>query len=156
MKCRVCRAPAVLDIRRHNAAFCRDHFVKHCAEQVRRSIKDHDMIRSGERVVVAVGSDARSGESIRIAVRPERVLVGTADGSAPEGGSRLEGTIAELVYLGMYTQFHADTAAGRVVSHRLADETGAELEPGAQVVLSWEAEDASVLSSEASADALPV
>ena len=54
MKCRVCRAPAVLDIRRHNAAFCRDHFLKHCAEQVRRAIKDHDMIRAGERVVVAV------------------------------------------------------------------------------------------------------
>jgi len=54
VKCRVCRGPAVLDIRRHNAAFCRDHFVKHCAEQVRRAIKDHDMIRAGERVVVAV------------------------------------------------------------------------------------------------------
>jgi tRNA-5-methyluridine54 2-sulfurtransferase len=54
VKCRVCRAPAVLDIRRHNAAFCRDHFLKHCGEQVRRAIKDHDMIHAGERVVVAV------------------------------------------------------------------------------------------------------
>jgi spermidine/putrescine transport system ATP-binding protein len=102
-----------------------------------------------ERVVVPVGSDTRSGDSIRIAVRPERVLIGTADGSAPEGGSRLEGTIAELVYLGMSTQFHADTAAGRVVSHRLADEAEAWLEPGARVVLSWEAEDATVLSGDA-------
>ena len=54
MKCRVCRGPAVLDIRRHNAAFCRDHFLKHCDEQVRRAIKDHDMIGGGDRVVVAV------------------------------------------------------------------------------------------------------
>jgi tRNA-5-methyluridine54 2-sulfurtransferase len=54
VKCRVCRAPAVLDIRRHNAAFCRDHFLRHCGEQVRRAIKDLDMIRPGERVVVAV------------------------------------------------------------------------------------------------------
>jgi uncharacterized protein (TIGR00269 family) len=54
MKCRVCRGPAVLDIRRHNAAFCRDHFLKHCGEQVRRAIKDHDMIHTGQRVLVAV------------------------------------------------------------------------------------------------------
>ncbi len=54
MKCRVCRAPAVLDIRRHNAAFCRDHFLKHCRDQVVRAIEDHDMIASGQRVLVAV------------------------------------------------------------------------------------------------------
>jgi spermidine/putrescine transport system ATP-binding protein len=106
-----------------------------------------------ERVVVPLGPDARSGESIRIAVRPERVRVGAADGSAPEGGSRLEGTITQLVYLGMYTQFHADTAAGPVVSHRLADEAAAGLEPGVRIVLSWEADDASVLSG--GAEALP-
>jgi tRNA-5-methyluridine54 2-sulfurtransferase len=54
VKCRVCRAPAVIDVRRHNAAFCRDHFLTHCGEQVRRAIKDHEMIHAGERVVVAV------------------------------------------------------------------------------------------------------
>jgi uncharacterized protein (TIGR00269 family) len=50
----VCREPAVIDIRRHNAAFCRDHFLRHCSEQVRRAIADHDMIGPGERVLVAV------------------------------------------------------------------------------------------------------
>ena len=54
MKCRVCRAPAVLDIRRHNAAFCRDHFLTHCREQVRRAIDDQGMLAAGERVLVAV------------------------------------------------------------------------------------------------------
>ena len=54
MKCRVCRAPAVLDIRRHNAAFCRAHFLRHCREQVRRAIDDQHMITPGERVLVAV------------------------------------------------------------------------------------------------------
>ena len=38
MKCRTCRRPAVVDVRRHNAAFCRDHFLHHCEEQVRRAI----------------------------------------------------------------------------------------------------------------------
>ncbi len=54
MKCRVCRGPAVIDVRRHNAAFCGDHFVTHCREQVRTAIKDQAMIGPGERVVVAV------------------------------------------------------------------------------------------------------
>ena len=54
MKCRVCREPAVIDVRRHNAAFCRDHFLHHCDEQVARAIHSHKMLAPGERVLVAV------------------------------------------------------------------------------------------------------
>ena len=54
MKCRVCRGPAVIDIRRHNAGFCADHFLHHCREQVRRAVKEHSMLREGDRVLVAV------------------------------------------------------------------------------------------------------
>jgi uncharacterized protein (TIGR00269 family) len=41
-------------VRRHNAGFCAEHFVHHCREQVRRGIKEHDMLQPGERVLVAV------------------------------------------------------------------------------------------------------
>jgi uncharacterized protein (TIGR00269 family) len=44
----------VIDIRRHNAAFCRDCFVHHVQEQVRRTIDHFSMIGPGERVLVAV------------------------------------------------------------------------------------------------------
>ncbi|MBM3672943.1 MAG: adenine nucleotide alpha hydrolase family protein [Actinobacteria bacterium] len=54
MKCRVCRGPAVIDIRRHNAAFCGDHFVTHCREQVKRAVHEHKMMDPAERVLVAV------------------------------------------------------------------------------------------------------
>jgi uncharacterized protein (TIGR00269 family) len=54
MKCRRCKAPAVIDIRRHNAAFCKDCFLHHCREQVRRAIHEYDMFEPGERVLVAV------------------------------------------------------------------------------------------------------
>jgi uncharacterized protein (TIGR00269 family) len=54
MKCRVCREPAVIDLRRHNANFCHEHFVAHCEEQVRRAIKHFDMMRPDQRVLVAV------------------------------------------------------------------------------------------------------
>src|SRR6187549_213342 len=86
-----------------------------------------------ERVVVPVGSTVRVGDAVRIAVRPERVLMGRSNGPMPDGGSRLDGTIAEIVYLGMYTQFHVDTRLGRVVCHRLADESLDAFETGSSV-----------------------
>jgi uncharacterized protein (TIGR00269 family) len=54
MKCRVCRGPAVIDVRRHNAAFCPEHFVAHCAQQVERAVAEHRMLEPGDRVLVAV------------------------------------------------------------------------------------------------------
>jgi uncharacterized protein (TIGR00269 family) len=54
VKCRVCKGPAVIDVRRHNAAFCRDHFLHHCEEQVRRAVHSYRMLEEGERVLVAV------------------------------------------------------------------------------------------------------
>jgi len=54
VKCRVCRGAAVIDVRRHNAAFCSDHFLVHCRDQVQRAIGAHSMIGPGDRVVVAV------------------------------------------------------------------------------------------------------
>jgi tRNA(Ile)-lysidine synthase TilS/MesJ len=54
VKCRRCRAPAVIEVRRHNAGFCADCFTRHCREQVRRAIEDHDMFAAADRVLVAV------------------------------------------------------------------------------------------------------
>jgi uncharacterized protein (TIGR00269 family) len=54
MKCRACRQPAVVEIRRHNAAFCQTCFLRHCRDQVTRTVEAFDMIRPGERVLVAV------------------------------------------------------------------------------------------------------
>jgi spermidine/putrescine transport system ATP-binding protein len=108
----------------------------------------------GERIVVPVDSQIRKGDPIRVAVRPERVQIGPFETPADESGSRLQGTIAEIVYLGMYTQFHVDTLAGRVVSNRLADEVLARLDLGSRVALSWEPEHASVLAGSARPPAL--
>lgn len=53
-KCRRCRGVAVIELRRHNAHFCGECFVHHVREQVKKTIKEFDMIRPGERVLVAV------------------------------------------------------------------------------------------------------
>ena len=44
----------MVEVRRHNAGFCADCFVRHCREQVRRTIDDFAMVSAGERVLVAV------------------------------------------------------------------------------------------------------
>ena len=54
MKCRVCRGPAVIDVRRHNANFCSDHFLKLCRDQTQKAIEQFEMIQPGERILVAV------------------------------------------------------------------------------------------------------
>jgi spermidine/putrescine transport system ATP-binding protein len=99
-----------------------------------------------ERIVAAVGDGHRPGETLRVAVRPERVQIGPSE-SQLFGGSRLEGTVAEIVFLGMYTQFHVETAAGRLVAHRLSDDDGEALRPGSRMTLSWEPEQAYLLGA---------
>jgi spermidine/putrescine transport system ATP-binding protein len=110
-------------------------------------------ISEDQRVVVPVGPGARSGDSLRVAVRPERVHIGPVETRWADGGSRLEGTVADIVYLGMYTQFHVQTPAGRIVSNRVADESTTPFEPGSRVAVSWESEYASLLSEPVPAEA---
>ncbi len=106
-------------------------------------IGDYSVTRLGEdERVVAPAAGHRPGDAVRVAVRPEHVQLGAA---GSEQGSRLTGTIAQVVYLGMYTQFHVDTRAGRIVSHRLADEPTAGLEAGSPVTLTWAPDHASFL-----------
>ena len=54
MKCRRCREPAVIELRRHNAAFCSPCFLQHCRDQVERAIRHFEMLRPADRVLVAV------------------------------------------------------------------------------------------------------
>ena len=102
-------------------------------------------VGEGERLVVPVDGGVKPGESLRIAVRPEQVHIALPGTREPNGGSRLTGTLAEIVYLGMYTQFHVETPVGRVVAHRLADAELPHLEQGARVAVSWDSEDAALL-----------
>jgi uncharacterized protein (TIGR00269 family) len=52
--CRRCRGPAVIELRRHNAAFCEPCFVRYLREQVKRAIEDFDMFDERDRILVAV------------------------------------------------------------------------------------------------------
>lgn len=54
MKCKVCKGPAVIDVRRHNANFCGDHFLKLVRDQTQKAIDEFAMFERDERILVAV------------------------------------------------------------------------------------------------------
>ena len=54
MKCRTCREPAIIELPRHNANFCAEHFLQLCRRQVTKAIDDHDMFTADDRLLVMV------------------------------------------------------------------------------------------------------
>jgi tRNA-5-methyluridine54 2-sulfurtransferase len=70
MKCQVCRGPAVIDVRRHNANFCAEHFVRLCRDQARKAIDQFSMLAPDDRVLVAVsgGKDSLAVWDILLAL----------------------------------------------------------------------------------------
>ena len=112
-------------------------------------VGDHCVARlDGGRVVFPAASDTASGTRVRIVVRPERVRIAAAGITPTDGGSWLEGAVAEVVYLGMLTQFHVDTPVGRISAHRMNDERAPAVRAGERVVVEWAADDASELGPE--------
>jgi len=54
MKCRKCDGTAVLELRRHNAAFCAPDFLDFFRNQVREAVRKYRMLDKDEHVLVAV------------------------------------------------------------------------------------------------------
>ncbi len=53
-KCRVCREPAIIDLPRHNANFCAEHFLELCRRQVTKAIEQWKLLDHDDRILVAV------------------------------------------------------------------------------------------------------
>jgi spermidine/putrescine transport system ATP-binding protein len=111
-------------------------------------------VNERDRVVApAAGLDLAAGTLALVAVRPERIAIVRGDAEA-DGGSRLRGTVAQVVYLGTLTQFHVDTAAGRTfVVHQLSTEGSDQIDAGDEVTLTWPIEDSAILRVGADASA---
>ena len=54
LRCKRCRGTVVIEVRRHNAAFCRDCFLHYVGQQVTRAISKYRMLGHTDRVLVAV------------------------------------------------------------------------------------------------------
>ncbi|MEQ1872375.1 MAG: ATP-binding protein [Ilumatobacteraceae bacterium] len=104
-KCRVCREPAIIDLPRHNAHFCAEHFLDLCRRQVVKAIDKFDMLTKDDRVLVAV-----SGGKDSLAVWDMLIDLGyQADG----------------LYVGLGIGDYSDTSAD--YARRFATERGLKL-----------------------------
>jgi uncharacterized protein (TIGR00269 family) len=101
MKCRVCRGPAVIDVRRHNANFCTEHFLRLCRDQVAKAIDQFDMIAPGERALVAVsgGKDSLAVWDIlrRLDYEADGLYVGLGIGDYSDASAEHARAYAESV-----------------------------------------------------------
>jgi uncharacterized protein (TIGR00269 family) len=127
MKCRACRRPAVIEIRRHNAAFCEPCFFRHCREQVSRTIESFDMIRPGERVLVAVsgGKDSLALWDLLLdaGVDADGLYLGLGIGAYSDESGRCArafaaGRQARLVEIDLPAQFGYDIPTGAAAARR--------------------------------------
>ena len=109
----------------------------------------------GQQVAVGVAADTAVGSSLRVAIRPERVRLqprgrpdSAGDGVSPGAEQCVVfGVVGEVMYLGPLTHYLIDTPAlGRLVSQQLSERQQARFASGDQVMLSWEADGAFVLS----------
>lgn len=104
-KCKVCRQPAIIDLPRHNAHFCAEHFLELCRRQVMKAIDKFDMLTKEDRVLVAV-----SGGKDSLAVWDLLIDLGyQADG----------------LYVGLGIGDYSDTSAD--YARRFASERGLKL-----------------------------
>ncbi|HSR68981.1 MAG TPA: ATP-binding protein [Acidobacteriota bacterium] len=54
MKCTKCGGRAVIDLKRHNSGFCKEHFVEYFEGQIHKAIKEFRMFTPQDRILVAV------------------------------------------------------------------------------------------------------
>ncbi len=127
VKCRACRQPAVVDVRRHNAAFCEPCFLRHCGEQVQRVVAEFEMIRPGERVLVAVsgGKDSLGLWDLLLeaGVDADGLYLGLGIGDYSDESRRCARAFADrrgarLVEVDLPAQFGYDIPTGSAAARR--------------------------------------
>ena len=127
MKCTVCREPAVIDLRRHNANFCSEHFTKFCRDQVSRTIEEFDMLSPGDRVLVAVsgGKDSLAlwDLLIRLGYEADGLVIGLGIGEYSQSSTGYAQRFAEarglnLEYVDMEQRYGFDIPTGARAAKR--------------------------------------
>jgi len=123
MKCRVCRGPAVIDLRQHNANFCAEHFTKFCRDQAARAIKEFEMLAAADRVLVAVsgGKDSLAVWDMMHALghRADGLYIGLGIGDYSEESGR-------------YAQAFASRRGWNLLTIDLRDEYGYDIPTGSR------------------------
>ena len=127
MRCRRCRARAVIDLRRHNAGFCRECFLRYFQGQVERAISHDHMIVHGERVLVAVsgGKDSLALWDVltRLGYEVDGLYLGLGIGDYSDGAARsvrefARGRPGRLIEVDLSAEYGFDVPAGAAATRR--------------------------------------
>lgn len=127
MKCRVCRDGAVIELRRHNAGFCVEHFLRFCRDQVAKAIDEHDMCSPDDRILVAVsgGKDSLALWDILtdLGYRADGFYLGLGIGEYSERSAEASRAFAEargltLVERSLPEEFGFDVPSGSKAARR--------------------------------------
>jgi putative spermidine/putrescine transport system ATP-binding protein len=80
------------------------------------------------------------GSTSPFTVRPEKISIDEPTGPVPDGMVAVDGTVAEAVYLGMYTKYRVDVGGAIVevaAQNTAADHSDAQRQLGRSVRLTW-------------------
>jgi uncharacterized protein (TIGR00269 family) len=124
MRCRRCSGHAVIELRRHNAAFCPECFNHHCREQVRRAVDDFEMFGPDDRILVAVsgGKDSLACWDLLVALgyRVDGLYIGLGIGEYSDNSAG-------------YARRFAAARGGHLIEIDLPADHGFDVEHGARV-----------------------
>jgi uncharacterized protein (TIGR00269 family) len=127
MKCRACGSPAVINMRQHKLALCRDHYLEWIPEQTERFIHKYDMFTRDERVLVAV-----SGGKDSLALWDVLIRLGySADGLYI--GLGIDGGLGYSAESGRLAQAFADERGLRLHTVDVAEVEGATIPEAARL-----------------------
>jgi len=127
VKCRRCRGAAIIDVRRHNAAFCKECFQHFCEEQVRRAIEHFSMLHQSDRVLVAVsgGKDSLAVWDImrRVGYEADGLYLGLGIGDYSDESGRYAREFAEarslkLIEISLPNDYGFDIPTGSQAARR--------------------------------------
>jgi uncharacterized protein (TIGR00269 family) len=122
-KCRTCREPAIIDLPRHNANFCAEHFMELCRRQVTKAIERFDMIGPDDRALVAVsgGKDSLAVWDLLLDLgyRADGLYVGLGIGDYSDVS-------------GQYARRFADERGLRLIEISLRDQFGYDIPTAAR------------------------
>ena len=111
-----------------------------------------------QRVLVADPGEARDGQDVELAIRPEKIVLRTEQDPPASDRSALRVRVDEVVYLGTSTQYRTVTDGGDAVA---VYRQNASATPGADVLagqvgwLEWPPEHSYVLGGSTKEEALP-
>lgn len=105
-------------------------------------------LSDGQEAHVAPGALKDAPSEVRIGVRPEKVRLETgADAASSNGVNQLTGTVRDVSYIGVSTQYIVDTkAGGEIVVFAQNAGRAAPLRTGDGVRVLWDPEDTFVIT----------